>query len=811
MKTPFPTDSELAELVTAALASKDRGESIDLEALCGQRPDVIEAVASSLALAERIPSLRASAASRSRYTGCVLAGRYLLKERIGAGGMGVVYSALDRELRRPVAVKLLRSMLMEGHESEERFRREAETLASLQHTAIVKVFDRGHSPDGDPFLVMELLEGVSLSELMDCFSESTEGPGRVELATIAMRLGSDAIDEKNYLRQVVRWVAQIASGLESAHSAGIYHRDVKPSNVFVRKDGCPVLLDFGIASDAARGTLTREGAYIGTPAYMAPEVLAEELTPGPALDIYGLTATLYHLLTLRPPYTGSPSQILTALAARDPVRAGKLMPSLPRDLQAILDRGMARHAPDRYPTAGALMRDLQAFLDHRLVEARPLSFTTRLLRRLRASKSFRGGLAVFAAMLLVLTTVGWKSHLRESRLRSFRSAWSHVAGNFTLGNPAYRHFGPLLANKFREVLDEAVSYADEPIPANLVRAAFRLDMGDPVGASEDMQCVARAVDSTYANALADAYDRMDPAAASAQDLDLSGLPPPESALDHYLAAYHARRADPRADVRSLLDLPGLEEHAPSLELGLAYVVGKQSSPALEIISRLEQLTGGRTASSAHWLGTHLFYLGEYERALKVLQEGIALNDSAHALHVYAGWSCLRLGRPEEAISYFEDAKFIRPESSGAFELQARALIDCGRFNEARDVAESAPFGANARSQGRRALLLAELESERSLDHYRHGDEDAAQSAAMESVALFQEAATLGVDIDLPRAVIANAISTGEHSLIFQSILGVMEEQEALDGRWLDVLLDWMPDKLDSSEVDALRSMLESLR
>ncbi|MBH5337946.1 serine/threonine protein kinase [Streptomyces pactum] len=205
--------------------------------------------------------------------GAVLGGRYRLLRRIGLGGMGVVHEALDTALDRRVAVKILPTPQDpdDGGPQLARFRRETQALARIRHPNVVAVHDSGSDPAGHPYLVMELLDGVELQRLVD-------------------RYGALEPD-------VVRWIASgMSAALAAAHAAGVLHRDVKPSNVRITRSGRVVLQDFGLARLVEETAITRVGFLVGTPRYMAPEVIRGE-PPSPRSDLYGLGLCMYLMLT----------------------------------------------------------------------------------------------------------------------------------------------------------------------------------------------------------------------------------------------------------------------------------------------------------------------------------------------------------------------------------------------------------------------------------------------------------------------------------------------------------------------------------
>jgi eukaryotic-like serine/threonine-protein kinase len=219
----------------------------------------------------------------------LLAGRYRLGSQIAAGGVGEVWRAEDTVLGRLVAVKLLRAEFAEHAETLARFRAEARHAGALSHPAIARVFDYGEpvSPY-PPFLVMELVDGPSLSAVL--------AAGPLDAA------------------QTLDVVAQVASGLQAAHAAALVHRDIKPANLLLAADGQVKITDFGIAHVAGSAPVTRTGTVVGTPAYLAPERVSGA-SATPASDLYSLGVVAYHCLAGAPPFAGKPVEV--AVAHRD--------------------------------------------------------------------------------------------------------------------------------------------------------------------------------------------------------------------------------------------------------------------------------------------------------------------------------------------------------------------------------------------------------------------------------------------------------------------------------------------------------------
>jgi serine/threonine-protein kinase len=268
--------------------------------------------------------------------GQVLHGRYRLVTALARGGMAEVWEGVDDVLTRPIAVKLLHPHLATDEAFEERFRREAIAAARLAHPNVVATFDTGED-DGTAFIVMELIRGRTLRELLN-------DHGGVLPPWLAASIG-----------------IQVADALHHAHENGIVHRDVKPANILVcdAEAGSPPqvkVADFGIARAAAQdgADLTQPGALLGTAKYLSPEQV-QGGEPDARSDVYALGVVLYECLTGRPPFMAD-TEIATAMAHvhSDPLKPRQVRAGIPRSLEAVVNRAMAKDPADRYATAADL-------------------------------------------------------------------------------------------------------------------------------------------------------------------------------------------------------------------------------------------------------------------------------------------------------------------------------------------------------------------------------------------------------------------------------------------------------------------------
>src|SRR6185503_10418077 len=268
--------------------------------------------------------------------GTVLGGRYRLVELLGQGGMATIYRARDNQLERDVAVKILRPEYGADPDFIDRFRHEAQSAASLNHPGIVAVHDYGTDPAG-PFIVMELVEGE-------------------DLATIVRRTG--ALPP----RAAARLVAQSARAVAAAHDRGFVHRDVKPGNILVTREGRVKVTDFGIARALAESALTLPGTTLGSVHYFSPEQARGEMATQ-ASDIYSLGIVLYELLTGRRPWTGdTAAAIATARLTGAVPSPSAVHGGIPPTLESIDRKALAPNPEERFASAAEMAESLEAFL-----------------------------------------------------------------------------------------------------------------------------------------------------------------------------------------------------------------------------------------------------------------------------------------------------------------------------------------------------------------------------------------------------------------------------------------------------------------
>lgn len=335
---------------------------------------------------------------------------YELISVLGRGGSSVVYAARDTKLHRMVAIKLLHDKATPVQ--RQRFHKEAQSLASLQHPNVARIFDVGETAE-QPYLILEYISGGSLANYLRGQSQAAEPSARV--------------------------ILQLASAIQKAHDTGFIHRDLKPANILLEPHfgvaetsglDCflPKIIDFGIARDVqATEHLTNTRDFLGTPSYMAPEQITQSghWPADQRMDVYALGIILYEMLTGRPPFRAvSPIDTMLQIKHDEPVPPTRFEPTLPRDLQNICLKCIEKDPTKRYSSAQALADDLDHFLHGKPVQARPIS---RLVRAWRWSKRNPGWASAAALVFLILLVAAFVGPVLAHRERKLREEAAHHA------------------------------------------------------------------------------------------------------------------------------------------------------------------------------------------------------------------------------------------------------------------------------------------------------------------------------------------------------------------------------------------------
>lgn len=322
------------------------------------------------------PAPMALSSAPERLTISKVFGRYTIERELGRGGMGAVFLAQDRQLGRRVALKIPFFRPEDRQTAIDRFFREARAMALLEHPNLCPIYDVGEI-DGRHFISMAYIEGQMLSDFL-----------------------SSTATESLPLQDGVKLLSKVAVALHQAHQAGVVHRDLKPSNIMIRRDGEPIVMDFGLAkmNELKDISLTHSGSLVGSPAYMSPEQVEsrhEEI--GPSTDVYSLGVILYQLLCGRRPYEGSVASVLGQIVGKDALPPSCFAENVPRELQSIAMRAIAKSPSDRYATALEMGEALQQYLTNPTSDSADATSLPTLFREKVTSDAVASNSAVYSS------------------------------------------------------------------------------------------------------------------------------------------------------------------------------------------------------------------------------------------------------------------------------------------------------------------------------------------------------------------------------------------------------------------------------
>lgn len=324
--------------------------------------------------------------------------KYKVLESIGRGATGTVFRALDEQLNRTVALKVLHPNLIHNSEARQRLNQEARALANLSHPHIVDLYEFQVPENGSPFLVMEHIEGESVQQRLS-------------------RSGSVAP------KTAARIVSSIASALQHAHQQGMIHRDVKSSNILLSEPHFARITDFGLARVIDQDSqLTQEGMIAGTPAYMSPEQIVDPSSVDACSDVYSLGIVLYELLTATLPFRGTTRMTLRQVENDDPRPPRELNDMIPLDLQVICQKAIEKQPHDRYATAAEFEAELNRFSAGKPINAKPAGRLERVVKWYRRNPRVGFLWSSIAALFLLATAISWVSAYRVSSANAMLKA-----------------------------------------------------------------------------------------------------------------------------------------------------------------------------------------------------------------------------------------------------------------------------------------------------------------------------------------------------------------------------------------------------
>lgn len=483
-------DAHLGEIAEVFFDRLSRDEDFDIDEFAQGQPEFAEYVRDIFPALELIKQ-STDGTSRRSVDGIDpqeqnRLGDYEILGELGRGGMGTVFEAEQISMGRRVALKVLPFAALAQEKALQRFRNEVRAAAALDHPHVVSVFFVGEAR-GIHYFSMQLIRGQTLAQFIEAtrreLSERLEIPtssseSRSAVGNDAPTIDSDANtaestfheeqaristavnsrrDIKRY-RIAARLGIQAAEGLQHAHDQGVLHRDIKPGNLMLDKEGELYVTDFGLARIEADAGMTMTGDILGTLRYMAPEqALAKRVVIDHRADVYALGATLYELLTLRPAFGETDrSELLKRIAFDEPTPLRKLDRHIPDELETVVLTAMAKSPEERYQSAQELADDLQAYLDDRPIVAKPPSTWDRIRKYCQRHRT--GVAACSLGVLLMAVAAGWFSAQRHFSTMATQVA---VQANLTQAEAALNEDEVVLAQTALTAADSRVKEAGE--------------------------------------------------------------------------------------------------------------------------------------------------------------------------------------------------------------------------------------------------------------------------------------------------------------------------------------------------------------
>jgi serine/threonine protein kinase/WD40 repeat protein/tetratricopeptide (TPR) repeat protein len=442
-----PREERLAEILAACSDRISAGDHLDVEAILREHPDLAEDLRTPLETMAGV----ASAFGETKPFEAL--GEYTIIREVGRGGMGVVYEARQRSLGRRVALKVIRSGLLQDRRAMERFKHEATIASRLDHPGICTVYEA--AVDGDtPYIAMRYIDGETISTRISTRFGRSEAASR---RTASVREASSpsppaaaqdaAPPSPPDCKEIFGYTEMIeraARALHVAHEAGFVHRDIKPGNIMVDREGQPVILDFGLARDEMAGThgLTATGDQLGTPAYMSPEQVSSARFPvDRRTDVYSLGVTLYECVTGTLPFDAPTREVLyRQILEVDPPDPRRRNPAVPKDLAIILQTVLEKDLARRYATALDFAEDLRRARSNEPIRARSLNAAQRAWRWCRRRPAVAAlGASVF--LLLVAIAVGSLLAAASMREKLWSAYLAHAQASRWSGRPGQRFDG----------------------------------------------------------------------------------------------------------------------------------------------------------------------------------------------------------------------------------------------------------------------------------------------------------------------------------------------------------------------------------
>ncbi|MCG3204884.1 MAG: Serine/threonine-protein kinase PknD [Elusimicrobia bacterium] len=577
-------------------------------------------------------------------------GDFKLIREIGRGGIGIVYLANQISLNRLVALKVIPPRINSTIASLKRFVREARSLAKLHHPNIVTIYTAGEQ-DGYRYLAMDYVRGIGMDDLIRTFSEAKGNPLRakdvekyVKACLINRGFQLDTKESIEWESFISRLLGAVCSALSHAHEAGVVHRDIKPSNILIDETGIARVIDFGLTFEADAPALTLTAELFGTPYYMAPEQIEGVKTSSIALvDVYGVGASFYEMLTLARPFDGGNiAKTLKLIQKQEPKPPRLINSQIAPDLEAIVLKAMEKSPRRRYAAMKDFSEDVTRHLQHQPVAARLYTPFTRFLKTLRRHRK-----VVFTSILISLLALGfgWQRLMTGKSQKAQSTLMLEKAEIRRLGNRPEESL---------EIIREAISLNPRSPKPYIEKARTYLQMKKTDEAIQELNEALRRAPNDYE-------------------------------AKAYLAMAHSDRGEHEKALA--IDEEIIDQAPADLEVLATYAarlshLGRTAEAIKAIESRYSKHSGSFSANLM--MGKLLRDQGEKKKALPYLEKAVALNPKYISSVNLLAWNYFDLADYSKCVITASNGLEVQPKDIGLVGVKALALFKLKKYQESEN-------------------------------------------------------------------------------------------------------------------------------
>lgn len=649
---------------------------------------------------------------------------------IGTGGMGAVFLARQSSLDREVALKVISDVSGARKRTLERFKREAKVLAKISHPNIVSIYEVGEQGPYSYF-AMEYIKGVSLDKILGNIRNANSDDKASEVMRQCLQAQASTYEHKqekddsangaeidtDYIVTVSRMIINIASALDYAHSKGVLHRDVKPSNILIDSDGTAKLVDFGLAKAEMQQSITVTGEFFGTPSYVSPEQIRKPETVDSRSDVYSLAATYYECLTLHPPFEGDTvNETLTRVISREAVPPKKYSPRLSTDFNTVLLHAIEKSPEDRYQSAADFAEDIKNVLDFKPITAKRPTITQRAYKAIRRNP-LKIAIVGISISLIVLVYVFSSLYVQERKITSAGKLYVNGMSQIYKKNytQALKYFNDALENDTRHLQamlmaafcnaqlgnkEQAVILYESAIRVRPDSAEAYQNLGICLQTQglfeESIEPLQKAVliesdNANYNLVLAAAYQMTERySEAIPHYLKYLETEPNDESILRKLAYCHSTLGDYKSAIQTYKKAATVEPKSSITYSSIAWCHHGLGEYLLAVENAQEaQKFDSENLDALRCLGASYQMLGDYDKCIEFCEKAVVIDPNYYLAYSHLGGAYLDKGMHHEAVNATETYLKFEPNNPVAYGTLAMSYYGLGRYEDSIKAAQQA--------------------------------------------------------------------------------------------------------------------------